>query len=234
MMRVLSARPPSLCCRFWRRSVLRALVVSLLSGGAWAVDEAVLWLPLSQQKLYPRLYQLALQLENTPRCEKVISGKLHEASQASGAMRFFFVCRDDEFRSYSVLADPHRDSFEYPLQIMPPERDLAAERRALLQFGRQQCESLFADKTRYMRELTRLTPALNDVEFDPVGSPADGWQFQVDFDAVDLQRRPLQYRALCQVREMPVESSEEDLPLQERTRVEMSIKPRLTAAPTTR
>lgn len=191
----------SYCCTLmsivkWSLNSVFVLCLTL-SGNALAFDDKSLWLPASYQKLAVQLRQSALKLEATERCDKVLRGTLHDSSQGLDQAVFLLICRDRARKTFSALADANTLELSYP--FAPPEpliepADIAQQLQTRMDAMWEPCQTLYQSKTRFMRNLTRLTKEkpVPEVSDDQVLS------LNIDFDAETAQGRPLHYRAVCQ------------------------------------
>lgn len=188
-----------------RRPLLIWVLLGLLSvsSGVRSFSDSSLWLPGAYQKLAPELRQAALKLEQTERCVKVLRGSLHDSTKSLDEAVFLLVCRDENRQTYSALANAQtlELTFLLPEVVAPPLEELTPEQqRAELAELKQQrfdqfqeaCEQLFANKTRYMKNLVRI-----DQGSLVVKEEGEALSMVMPFDAVSLRGAPLQYQATC-------------------------------------
>ncbi len=186
----------------------------LVAQGAVAFNEDALWLPSSYYTLTSKLILAAEKLESLPECEKVIRGSLHDSTTNEENAKFLFVCQTVDKRTFPVIAAAQTQEFTFPVPLKSkadeddnlPENSTPIERlETRVASAWPICQEEYDRKTRYMIALTTLTkerPA-------PIVLPEGHISLQIDFDAQDMQGRPLSYSADCQF--MPSPESEVEL-----------------------
>tara|TARA_B100000446_G_C10490458_1_gene319404 strand:- start:326 stop:916 length:591 start_codon:yes stop_codon:yes gene_type:complete len=166
-----------------------------LSLCAGAFEDSALWLPASYQKLAPELRQAAKKLEATETCDKVLRGYLHDSSRSMEEAVFLLVCRAPDRKTFSVLADAHSLELKYPLAVKKKAKQpVAVDVQKRVDTVWKACQTLYKDKTKFMRNLETLTEGQPHPEVDATGGAVG---FVVDFDAESLQGATLRYRASC-------------------------------------
>ncbi len=204
-------------------SVALLPVLVLYCGAVIAISDERLWLPESYKILHLKLVKAALQAENTDRCESVVSGTVHQGRSSLQHPVFKITCRDNRRNTYPILIDGI--TFQ---DLTPPGR--RAKRRTQDELDQilyhkywSACQKELNKRTKLMMELEWLTSEMPE----PEKVSENETRFSVDFNAMDLQRRLLQYRARCTFTllesEEDIQSLEDEEPIFE---LEATIGPR--------
>lgn len=174
----------------FERSKWIALALSVcFSGGVLALNAQSLWLPTSYQELAPSLRKMALAVEDDERCVKVLRGSLHKSSQRQSPV-FSITCRGADRRTFAVIVDGLTSEMEFQGDA-PVEIKGFDEKR--IQAAWEKCEEYLQKKTRFMHQMKRLKQGRPTPDSSQLGAVT----FVLDFDAEDLQGKPLHYRATC-------------------------------------
>jgi len=174
----------------FERFLWGALVLSVcLSGKVMALNAQALWLPASYQELAPSLRKMALAVEEDERCVKVLRGSLHASSKREAPI-YNITCRGADRRTFAVIVDGLSADMEFQGDAPVEIRGFDEKR---IQAAWQKCEEYLQKKTRFMHNMKRLQQGRPT----PDGSQLGAVTFVLDFDAEDLQGKPLRYRATC-------------------------------------
>ena len=166
-----------------------ALVLIGWTSSSAAVDADALWLPLSYQELAPALRKIALAVEADDRCTKVLRGKLHASSQRDKPI-YHITCRGSDRHTFAVKVDGLTQDMEFQ-GAAPAEIKGYSEKR--IQAAWNKCEEFLQKKTRFMRNMSRLQQGRPIPDTSELGAVT----LVLDFNAEDLQGKPLRYRASC-------------------------------------
>jgi len=159
------------------------------SASVFAVGALSLWLPASYQDLAPGLRKMALAVEGDERCVKVVRGTLHASSQRQTPV-YNITCRGADRRTFAVIVDGLTAEMKFQGDAPAVIRGFDEKR---IQAAWQKCEEYLQKKTRFMHNMKRLQQGRPTPDSTHVGAVT----FLLDFDAEDLQGKPLQYRATC-------------------------------------
>jgi len=174
----------------FKRPLWALLALSVCaSANVFAVDAQSLWLPASYQELAPGLREIALAVEADERCVKVMRGTLHASSQRHIPV-YNITCRGADRRTFAVVVDGLTADMEFQGDA-PVEIKGFDEKR--IQAAWQKCEVFLQKKTRFMHSMKRLQQGRPAPDSSQLGAVT----FILDFDAEDLQGKPLHYRATC-------------------------------------
>lgn len=192
----------------YKRSLSALVAASLICSEANGLDESRLWLPTKYERHYLDLRDSALAAEALDRCVSVVSGTVDLQRSREQALIFRIQCRQENGRTYNEMVDGNTKKtlttvIEEPKALTPEELEqlrLDEERR--LQEAReaqrlvlfQACLERFQSKTQLFEGLKLLNEGSETQEFDEEKNKA---KFYFDFDAVDMDNKPLQYRAVC-------------------------------------
>jgi hypothetical protein len=165
------------------------ILLASLSANIYAVGAQSLWLPASYQELAPSLRQIALVVEEDERCVNVMRGTLHASSRREAPV-FTVTCRGVDRRTFAVIVDGLTSDMVFQID-KPVEIKGFDEKR--IEAAWQKCEEHLQKKTRFMHSMTRLQQGRPM----PDSTQAGAVTFVLDFDAEDLQGKPLRYRATC-------------------------------------
>jgi hypothetical protein len=191
-----------------KRSLSALLVTSLISGHAYSLDESRLWLPTKYERHYLDLRDSALAAEALDRCVSVVSGTVDLQRSREQALIFRIQCRQENGRTYNEMVDGNTKKtlttvIEEPKELSPEELEqLRLEEEQRLQEEREAkrlvlfeaCRERYLSKTQLFEGLKQLNEGAETQEFDEEKNKA---KFYFEFDAVDMDGRPLQYRAVC-------------------------------------
>ena len=163
-----------------------------MNSVAMAFDQRALWLPSSYKKLAPELRQAALKAEATDQCVKLIRASLHESTTGLDQAAFLLVCKDSNNKTFPIIADANTLDFTYLVVEPqgPSEEELLQERITRVW---QECQVLFQQKTRLMRNMQRLSEDQPTHQLDEQNLLT----MDIDFDAENIKGDPLRYRATC-------------------------------------
>ncbi|TQV80142.1 hypothetical protein FKG94_10770 [Exilibacterium tricleocarpae] len=178
--------------------------MSAAASAAPAIDDSRLWLPKSYEHYFPKLRKAARTAAQTERCESVLQGQLHRERSRPDHPVYRITCRDSERISYTVVIDglTYRD-------LTPPRQRRQQHTPAQLEALRHEqyweiCRRELDQRTKRMLALVWLT----DTMPQPDQSVPLQDVFTVDFDAQNIQKQRLRYRALCSF--VRIEETEEE------------------------
>lgn len=182
-----------------RLSTVSSALLTILLGPALsfpalsAIDDSRLWLPKNYEHYFSKLRRAARTAEKTDRCESVVRGQLHQERSRPDHPVYRIICRDIDRVTYSVLID----GLTYE-DLTPADKRKNSLSAAQLQSMRDDkyweiCQRELSARTGKMMGLTWLTEAMPA----PDRSEALKEVFAVDFNAHDIQKQPLRYRAYC-------------------------------------
>lgn len=179
------------------------------SSTVLALDESRLWLPSSSQKYYLDLIESAEAAEALEICTEVLKGTLDLERSEPDKPIFRIQCRRPDGLSYNEMVDgltketlTHQKPVivelteeELEQQRIEEEKRQAREREARKQQLQSDCNHVFDSETALMLKLERLTAAA----VEPRSFDGEKAEFVIDFNAVSIDGKPLQYRATCSV-----------------------------------
>jgi hypothetical protein len=192
-------------CKKSRKAFVSAFI---LCGNAYALDESRLWLPTKYERHYLDLRDSALAAEALERCVSVLSGTIDLQQSREQQPIFRIQCRQENGRTYNEMVDGNTKKtlttvIQEPQELTPEEleqlrleqerrrqEEREAKRLALFQV----CQQRYQEKTRLFQSLQQLNEGKETQEFDEQKGRA---KFYFDFDAVDMEGKPLEYRATC-------------------------------------
>ena len=90
-------------CYFPRFFFLLLLVLSMTATSSSLQDK--LWLPVSYQAHFVRLFESAEKVIDLDECYQFLSGTLDEKRSTRGSLVFSFRCRDSERNIFTVLVN---------------------------------------------------------------------------------------------------------------------------------
>lgn len=167
-----------------------------VSVSAQAVNPDLLWLPKSYKYLTNRLQDAAIMMEESPRCQKVLGGKLHEGKSSAEKPHFTISCRDDKGVKYNEIY--FLDTATNEVALLESSRKVPKEKMPgyideSISWGI--CLQAVEDKANKLLEFKLIEDAPMPVE---VGDKGQHLWF-VDFDAVNQSGKQLYFRAECTV-----------------------------------
>lgn len=182
---------------------------------SFALDESRLWLPKRYQTLYLKLVDAAVAAEGIDRCVTVLEGTIDlDASNVSHPI-YRILCRQENGRSYNEMVDGITFETLTTPKIVEPELSeeeleairLAEEARkaALLEQRKRDfwalCHMEIQQRTRLMIDFTWVS----EIPPEPTLLEEVEATFEVDFNAKNMWKKDLRYRAQCRVGdEIPV------------------------------
>ena len=186
---------------------------------ASALDEERLWLPSNYERLYLELKKSALTAQKLERCETILRGTIDLDASTKENPVFRILCRQPDGRTYNEMVDGKTGKTLTTELVLPElmseeeKQRLAKENEkkhadALLNSQKtmwQMCDEQLTEQTKLFDGLVRLheftaplTFKFDEVTADFVVVLPEA-VYQMDFDALDMYGKKLEYRAKCYV-----------------------------------
>ncbi len=183
------------------------IAISLISSPLAAVEDKDLWLPGRYAPIFLELKKAAEAAESLDRCVRVQQGTIDLDDSRPDHPVYRILCKQENGRNYNEMVDGL--SFEtlttkVEIPVEPTAEELEAIRLAEEKRKEEEkqvrishlwglCEEKIRHRVRLMSDFSWVTelPVTPDV-FEEASVT-----FTVDFDAKDMHKQPLYYRAVC-------------------------------------
>lgn len=163
-----------------------------------------LWLPISYQEHFVRLFEAAEKVSDLDDCNRFLSGTLDEKRSSNNDIVFSFRCRDHEREVFSVIVNAKdlKVTKMSDIWLEKHEKEQAAEkqrklRRRLAERDRYWavCEETFKDKTKTFNQVEIKTPFPIKPDITDTGNLL----YLIEFQTLSLNKNVLAYLATAEI-----------------------------------
>lgn len=180
------------------------LLILLSMNAASSPLKDKLWLPVSYQAHFVRLFEAAEKVIGLDECYYFLNGTLDEKRSTKNKPVFLFRCRDAEKQTFAILVDASDLTVTQIRDVWQAtrERELQAEKQRKL---RQRladrdrywavCEAAFKEKTKTFSQVEIKTPFPLKPEITEEGY----FIYLIEFQTLSLNKNVLTYLATAEI-----------------------------------
>jgi len=161
------------------------------------LDNASLWLPKLYQPYLDDLTSAAVEVKETEKCYRLLSGKLIEGRSNPDHLIFSFRCRTQERYSFSVEFDNNTRLISDPYDplILKQEEDRLRKERERVKAYKEICQQEMKKRMEDFKQATIVNANKSDSPFVKDGITT----YTLSFNSLSSKNKVLFYKVACKV-----------------------------------